>query len=171
MRIHETTRERPIDRFEKERALLRPLPAIPFDTDEVVPAVVSPHARIAFDGNRYSAPPQFVRRPLTLRANRDEAASAARRPGGGAARPQLRAWPTAGAARAPPGRAQRSANVPRQQALDAGIRRLGTRGTRIPPASEQPSGQDQRPSAPLAEPGPDSTGGPRCWPPSATPWN
>ena len=58
--------------FEHERALLRPLPAIPFDTDEVVPAVVSPHARIAFDGNRYSTPPQFVRRPLTIRANRDE---------------------------------------------------------------------------------------------------
>jgi transposase len=72
VRIHETTRERPIDRFTKERALLRPLPAIPFDTDEVVPAVVSPHARIAFDGNRYSAPPQFVRRPITVRANRDE---------------------------------------------------------------------------------------------------
>ena len=70
--LHETTRARPIDRFEQERALLRPLPAIPFDTDEVVPAVVSPHARIAFDGNRYSAPPQFVRRPITVRANRDE---------------------------------------------------------------------------------------------------
>jgi hypothetical protein len=37
-----------------------------------VPAVVSPHARVAFDGNRYSAPPQFVRKPLTLRASRDE---------------------------------------------------------------------------------------------------
>jgi transposase len=72
VRIHETTRERPLDRFDKERALLRPLPAIPFDTDEVVPVVVNPHARISFDGNRYSAPPQFVRRPLTLRANRDE---------------------------------------------------------------------------------------------------
>ena len=72
MRIHESTHERPSDRFQHERALLRPLPAIPFDTDEVVPAVVSPHARIAFDGNRYSTPPQFVRRPLTIRANRDE---------------------------------------------------------------------------------------------------
>jgi transposase len=69
VRLHETTRERPIDRFAQERALLRPLPAIPFDTDEVVPAVVSPHARIKFDGNRYSAPPQFVRKPLTVRAN------------------------------------------------------------------------------------------------------
>ena len=72
VRLHQTTRERPIDRFEQERALLRPLPDIPFDTDEVVPAIVSPHARIAFDGNRYSVPPQFVRKSLTVRANRDE---------------------------------------------------------------------------------------------------
>jgi transposase len=72
LRIHETTRARPLERFQQERALLRPLPAIPFDTDEVVPAIVSPHARIAFDGNRYSVPPQFVRRPITIRANRDE---------------------------------------------------------------------------------------------------
>jgi transposase len=72
VRQHETTHERPIDRFQQERALLRPLPALPFDTDEVVPAIVNPHARIAFDGNRYSAPPQFVRRPITIRANRDE---------------------------------------------------------------------------------------------------
>lgn len=72
VRIHESTREQPLDRFEQERKLLRSLPAIPFDTDEVVPAVVSPHARVAFDGNRYSAPPQFVRKPLTLRANRTE---------------------------------------------------------------------------------------------------
>ncbi len=72
VRMHETTRERPIDRFGRERPLLRPLPAIPFDTDEVVPAVVTPHARIEFDGNRYSTPPQLVRRPVTIRADRDE---------------------------------------------------------------------------------------------------
>jgi transposase len=72
VRIHETTRERPTDRFERERALLRPLPTIPFDTDEIVPAVVTPHARIKFDGNRYSTPPQWVRRPVSIRANRDE---------------------------------------------------------------------------------------------------
>ena len=72
VRLHETTHERPIDRFEQERASLRPLPALPFDTDEVVPTVVSPQARIKFDGNRYSAPPSLVRKPITLRANRDE---------------------------------------------------------------------------------------------------
>jgi transposase len=72
VRIHETTRERPIDRYQQERSLLRALPAISFDTDEVVPAVVTPHARINFDGNRYSVPPQLVRRPVTVRATRDE---------------------------------------------------------------------------------------------------
>ncbi len=72
VRLHETTRERPADRFGRERSLLRALPAIPFDTDEVVPAVVNPHARIEFDGNRYSVPPGLVRRPVTIRASRDE---------------------------------------------------------------------------------------------------
>jgi transposase len=72
VRVHATTRERPVDRLERERSLLRPLPTIPFDTDEVVPAVVSPHARIEFDGNRYSMPPRFVRQTVMIRANRNE---------------------------------------------------------------------------------------------------
>ena len=72
VRIHETTRERPVDRIQKERSLLRALPTIPFDTDEIVPAVVTPHARIEFDGNRYSVPPTLVRRPVSIRADRDE---------------------------------------------------------------------------------------------------
>ena len=72
VRVHETTREQPVDRIERERSRLRPLPVIPFDTDEVVPAVVSPHARVNFDGNRYSVPPQLVRRIVTVRASRDK---------------------------------------------------------------------------------------------------
>ncbi|RPI89313.1 MAG: IS21 family transposase [Planctomycetaceae bacterium] len=72
LRLHESTRERPIDRFQQERALLRPLPADPFDTDETASVIVSPMARIEFDGNRYSTPPQVVRKPVTVRASRDE---------------------------------------------------------------------------------------------------
>ena len=72
VRIHETTRERPVDRFQRERSLLHALPAIPYDTDEIVPAVVTPHARIEFDGNRYSVPPTLARRPVSIRADRDE---------------------------------------------------------------------------------------------------
>jgi transposase len=69
VRIHETTRERPVDRFQKERSLLRALPRIPLDTDEIVPAVVSPHARIEFDANCYSVPPHLARQTVTIRAD------------------------------------------------------------------------------------------------------
>jgi transposase len=72
VRRHEATRERPVDRLAQERSLFRALPTISFDTDEVVPAVVNPLARIEFDGNRYSAPPRLARQPVTIRASRDE---------------------------------------------------------------------------------------------------
>jgi transposase len=72
VRIHETTRERPVDRFQKERSQLRVLPTIPFDTDEIAPAVVSPHARVKFDANRYSVPPHLTRKTVTIRADSHE---------------------------------------------------------------------------------------------------
>jgi hypothetical protein len=72
VRIHETTRECPVDRLARERSLLRALPVLPFDTDEVVPAVVSPHARIEFDSNRYSVPPHLVRQTVVVRADGHE---------------------------------------------------------------------------------------------------
>jgi transposase len=69
VRLHQTTKERPVDRFAKERELLRPLPAHAFDTDEVVSVLVSSHARIHFDGNRYSVPPQWAGKTVLVRAN------------------------------------------------------------------------------------------------------
>ena len=69
VRLHDTTRERPVDRFQKERPLLHPLPTIPFDTDEIVSALVSPLAQIEFDGNRYSVPPEAARQTVMVRAN------------------------------------------------------------------------------------------------------
>ena len=68
VRLHATTRERPLDRFQKERERLRPLPALPYDTDEIVSAVVSSHARVQFDGNRYSVPPALASKTVLLRA-------------------------------------------------------------------------------------------------------
>jgi hypothetical protein len=68
VRTHETTRERPVDRFQRERSLLRALPTVPFETAEIVPAVVSPHARVEFDANRYSVPPHLARQTVTIRA-------------------------------------------------------------------------------------------------------
>lgn len=71
VRLHATTKERPIDRFQKERDRLRSLPAIPFDSDEILSVVVTPHARVHYDGNRYSVPPALVRKAVMLRASAD----------------------------------------------------------------------------------------------------
>ena len=48
VRLHATTKERPVDRFQQERPRLRPLPAMPFDTDEMLSVVVTPHARVRY---------------------------------------------------------------------------------------------------------------------------
>lgn len=69
VRLHHTTRQRPIDRFEQERGLLRPLPAVPYDTDEALSVGVDAHARVKFDGNRYSTPPDVARKTAVLRAS------------------------------------------------------------------------------------------------------
>ena len=72
VRLHDSTRCRPIDLFrEAEQAKLRPLPGIRLSTDEVVETIVDTHARIRFDGNRYSVPPDACRKPVTIRANAD----------------------------------------------------------------------------------------------------
>jgi transposase len=70
VRVHASTRERPVDRFEKERGRLRGLPAMRFDTDDVEHRVVTSHARVPYDGNRYSVPPEYARKPVVVRANR-----------------------------------------------------------------------------------------------------
>jgi transposase len=69
VRLHQTTRQRPVDRFAQESGVLRPLPGFAFDTDEVVPAIVSSHARIHFDGNRYSVPPALQNATVMIRAS------------------------------------------------------------------------------------------------------
>jgi hypothetical protein len=45
------------------------LPALPFDTDEILSVIVSSHARVHFDGNRYSVPPQIAGKTALLRAD------------------------------------------------------------------------------------------------------
>ena len=72
VRVHQSTRQRPIDRFEQERPCLRKLPGLRFDTDEIVSAIVSSHARVQFDGNRYSTPPEVVGKSVILRADTEQ---------------------------------------------------------------------------------------------------
>ncbi len=69
VRLHATTKERPIDRFQKERDRLRRLPAVPYDSDEILSVGVTPHGRVHYDGNRYSVPPTLVRKTVILRAS------------------------------------------------------------------------------------------------------
>jgi hypothetical protein len=69
VRLHQTTHQRPLDRFQQERHLLRPLPAAPYDTDELLSVVVSSHARVRFETNRYSVPPHLARKTALLRAS------------------------------------------------------------------------------------------------------
>jgi len=61
--------QRPVDRFAQESRVLRPLPGFAFDTDEVVPAIVSSHARVHFDENRYSVPPKLRNTTVMIRAS------------------------------------------------------------------------------------------------------
>jgi transposase len=72
VRIHGTLRRRPIDRFEAEKKVLRPLPSHPFDCDVVLTVTATPTCRVSFDANTYTVPSLYARLPLTLRANEME---------------------------------------------------------------------------------------------------
>jgi transposase len=72
LRLHGTTRVRPIDRFELERPLLQALPAHAPDTSIVRSVQVASQCLVKFDGNRYSVPFQWVGKVLTLKATRTE---------------------------------------------------------------------------------------------------
>jgi transposase len=72
VRIHGTTRARPIDRWELERPLLQTLPAQAPDTDVVRSVQAASQCLVKFDGNRYSVPFQWVGKALTLRASRTD---------------------------------------------------------------------------------------------------
>ena len=58
VRVHGTTKERPIDLFEKERGLLTPIADVrPYHFIDPVTRVVSYESMIRFDGSAYSVPP------------------------------------------------------------------------------------------------------------------
>jgi len=71
VRIHGSTREKPVDRLEKERPHLRPLPAYPFDVATVSQVRASNQFRITLDTNRYSVPAEYAGTPLTLKTYPD----------------------------------------------------------------------------------------------------
>lgn len=68
-RLHASTRARPAERLLVERPRLRALPVRPFDTDLVLPLIVSKEARVHLDTNTYSVPPEHVGKTVFLRAD------------------------------------------------------------------------------------------------------
>jgi transposase len=68
VRLHGTTRERPIDRFETERPLLQGLPAGGYDCAVVVSLRSNSQGLVQFQTNRYSVPHEQADKTLTLKA-------------------------------------------------------------------------------------------------------
>lgn len=69
VRVHKTTRKRPIDLFEKEKPLLRALPPSPLDVRLTKTVKITSQARARFEGNTYSVPPEYVGQAMTLKAS------------------------------------------------------------------------------------------------------
>jgi len=68
VRIHGTTRERPVDRFETERPLLQLPPQTDYDCAIVRTVEASSQALVRFQSNRYSVPYRSANKTLTLKA-------------------------------------------------------------------------------------------------------
>jgi transposase len=71
VRLHRTTKQRPLDLLKKEQTALHPLPTHPFDIATVSQARASRQFRIILDTNRYSVPAQYAGALLTLKAYPD----------------------------------------------------------------------------------------------------
>jgi len=68
VRVHRTTHERPIDRWEREKPFLLPLPSRPYDA-AITRTVRSSHqALVRFESNFYSVPHPFAYQTLILKA-------------------------------------------------------------------------------------------------------
>jgi len=68
VRVHGTTRERPVDRLLRERPYFLPLPCEREDPHQDLSRKVGDDFCVAVDTNRYSVPPRYAGRPATVRA-------------------------------------------------------------------------------------------------------
>lgn len=72
LHVHDTTKERPIDRFEREKEHLLPLPSHPFDSAEVTYRVVSDDGFVRWEDVRYSVPFAFILDLVVVRVTEHE---------------------------------------------------------------------------------------------------
>jgi transposase len=71
-RIHGTTREKPLERFETERAALQPLPQVPYDLAVWKQLKLHRDCYLVFEGAYYSAPFRLVGQELRVRGGTRE---------------------------------------------------------------------------------------------------
>lgn len=71
VRIHESTHQRPIDRFEDERAHLKALNPAGFDLARVSTVRATKQFRVPLDSNHYSVPARYAGHRLTLKTYAD----------------------------------------------------------------------------------------------------
>ncbi len=71
-RLHGTTHEKPVERFERERRALEPLPEQPFDTSIIQPVKASKDCRVKFDSNIYSVPFRYAVKVLLVKATAEK---------------------------------------------------------------------------------------------------
>jgi transposase len=72
VRTHRTTKKTPLELHAEELPHLLPLPALQFDTAQVVYRVVDTDGTIVFANNRYSVPWRFVGEQLPVRITEEE---------------------------------------------------------------------------------------------------
>jgi len=72
VRIHRTTKKRPIDAYAEEQPHLLPLPAHHYDTARVVYRVVDDEGLVPYDNNRYSVPWKLIGQLLPVRIGETE---------------------------------------------------------------------------------------------------
>jgi transposase len=71
VRMHESTHQRPMDRFEEERAHLKRLNPAGFDLARVSTVRATKQFRVPLDSNHYSVPARYAGHRLTLKAYAD----------------------------------------------------------------------------------------------------
>lgn len=71
VRLHESTRERPIDRFAQERTVLKPLNPNGFDLARIVRVRANKQFRVALEANHYSVPAKYANQHVILKAYDD----------------------------------------------------------------------------------------------------
>lgn len=72
VRIHGETHQKPIELFEKEKPLLKPLPVMPYDCAVIQPTDANRCCRVVFQTNRYSVPHLYASQRLTLKIYPDK---------------------------------------------------------------------------------------------------